>query len=803
VKTPSSKKHRSTLPYIVACIFAGTLAMHVPAEAAPKKSVAAKSSKRTVKPQKRAVRAKKAAKPTAESYTTELNLRSAQNVGNPAPVAEPEPQPAAPVAQSITAETPQKMEERGTPETAAVKDVPDVPPAPQTKSASNVFTLGQITVIGKSVNDISPLGADKLDSEQLRDFDRAGLSEALNIMPGVAVTPGSGARNEPTLSVRGFSGSRVPLMMDGIRLYLPYDNAIDFNRFLTPDLAEIQVSKGYVSVINGPDGMGGAINLVTRKPVKRFEGEVSGSAYFSNDGRYNGNMLYTHLGTRQDKFYFQASAERRDNRGYYVSDDFKSTQYLGSGDRFPHTSSKDWRLNMKVGFTPNNTDEYSLNFIKQRGEKHALYSGISADPNTTGRTVWDWPVWDVWSLYWLSNTKLGEKSYIKSRAYYSKFENHLISTCSVNCGQLLGNQNWTSYYDDNAYGASVELGTDLIPKNTLKGALYWRRDNHTEQNKYPAFTGAADEPKQDTEEDIVSLAVEDTWHVIPTVDLVVGVSRDARFTHKSEECSSNASQANPGAPCTAFKQNVADAWATNWQIAGIWHYRPTGTVNLGYSNRTRFPTMKERFSSRNPLGTGTGMLSNANLQPERAHNIELSLRDQIVRGLTGSVAVFRNKVDDAIGTFYYLSGPLTGNRESRNVGEAIYKGVELGLTATPFQSLEVGASYTYLDTKVKMPDNFNNNQDSRLSAAPRNKSFFYARWQPLPKLTLIPSFEVADKRSTGAGAYELLNLRIAYQILKNWEVSLTGRNLLDRNYEYSTGFPQEGRNYVLSTRIQF
>jgi outer membrane receptor protein involved in Fe transport len=34
------------------------------------------------------------------------------------------------------------------------------------------------------------------------------------------------------------------------------------------------VAKGYVSVIDGPGGIGGAINLVTRKPSEPFEGEI-------------------------------------------------------------------------------------------------------------------------------------------------------------------------------------------------------------------------------------------------------------------------------------------------------------------------------------------------------------------------------------------------------------------------------------------------------------------------------------------------------------------------------------------------
>ena len=75
--------------------------------------------------------------------------------------------------------------------------------------------------------------------------------------------------------MRGFNRFEVPLLIDGIRVFLPADNRLDYGRFLTSDIAEIQVAKGYVSVLDGPDGMGGAINLVTRKPTKAVEAEAS------------------------------------------------------------------------------------------------------------------------------------------------------------------------------------------------------------------------------------------------------------------------------------------------------------------------------------------------------------------------------------------------------------------------------------------------------------------------------------------------------------------------------------------------
>ena len=40
-----------------------------------------------------------------------------------------------------------------------------------------------------------------------------------------------GARNEYNLLVRGFNARRVPVFMDGIPVYVPYDGEMDLGRF--------------------------------------------------------------------------------------------------------------------------------------------------------------------------------------------------------------------------------------------------------------------------------------------------------------------------------------------------------------------------------------------------------------------------------------------------------------------------------------------------------------------------------------------------------------------------------------------
>lgn len=160
---------------------------------------------------------------------------------------------------------------------ALAQDAEEAQPAADS-AGSGTFTLGQIVVSGQRPEGIA-IGSDTLTSEAIYAFNRNTLDDAANLMPGVTAGSSGGSRNERLLFVRGFDRFQVPLSIDGIRIYLPADNRLDFGRFLTPDIAEIQVAKGYASVLDGPGAMGGAINLVTRKPTKALE---PGRSFFAS-----------------------------------------------------------------------------------------------------------------------------------------------------------------------------------------------------------------------------------------------------------------------------------------------------------------------------------------------------------------------------------------------------------------------------------------------------------------------------------------------------------------------------------------
>lgn len=188
----------------------------------------------------------------------------------------------------------------------------------QNKTDESVFHLGEVEVVGKAEESRNTT-IEKVGDEEMRLFDRNNLADAANLLPGVTLTHG-GFRNELMLSVRGFDIKRVPIFLDGIPIYVPYDGYPDLGRFTTFDLSEIVVSKGFSSVLYGPNTMGGAINMVSKKPVKAFE--MNAGAGYASGKDYD---VYGNSGTNQGRWYLQGGASYIDSDYFRLSDDFTPT----------------------------------------------------------------------------------------------------------------------------------------------------------------------------------------------------------------------------------------------------------------------------------------------------------------------------------------------------------------------------------------------------------------------------------------------------------------------------------------------
>ena len=135
------------------------------------------------------------------------------------------------------------------------------------------FQLGTVVVTGSASADSPETENEQvIRKDGIQRYNADTVGTAVATLPGISLSRNS--RNEETVFLRGFDARQVPVFVDGVPLYVPYDGYIDFARFTTFDLSEIRVAKAGASLLYGPNALGGAINLVTRKPVRAFEGDV-------------------------------------------------------------------------------------------------------------------------------------------------------------------------------------------------------------------------------------------------------------------------------------------------------------------------------------------------------------------------------------------------------------------------------------------------------------------------------------------------------------------------------------------------
>ncbi|QBE64643.1 TonB-dependent receptor plug domain-containing protein [Pseudoduganella lutea] len=182
-----------------------------------------------------------------------------------------------------------------------------------------VFILGEI---GTATLPHAPSQVgDSISADEICRHDRVNAGEAIDLLSGVSLSK-QGQRNELMLWVRGFNLRQVPVYVDGIPVYVLYDGYADMGRFTTFDLARIDVAKGYSSALYGANTLGGATNLVSRRPVLAFEDDADAGLTRGRGGHGNGESAYLNAGSNQGSWYVQGSLSYTTQDSYRLGRSF-------------------------------------------------------------------------------------------------------------------------------------------------------------------------------------------------------------------------------------------------------------------------------------------------------------------------------------------------------------------------------------------------------------------------------------------------------------------------------------------------
>ncbi|WP_343589260.1 TonB-dependent receptor [Flavobacterium sp.] len=633
---------------------------------------------------------------------------------------------------------------------------------------SNVFNLGEVIITNQQNKDT----LNRVTSKTMESQNKMEVSKALNLLPGISLTA-SGPRNESMVSVRGFDLRQVPVYMDGIPVYVPYDGYVDLARFTTFDLAAVDVSKGFSSVLYGPNSLGGAINLVSRKPSKKLEYDAT--LGMINENGYRGNV---NIGSKIGKFYFQGGFSYLDRDSFRMSSNFVPTANENGGQR-DNSYRTDQKISFKVGWTPTEKSEYAIGYINQQGEKgNPVYTGYDTQNSLLLKPrYWQWPNWDKESFYFISNSAFDDKNSFKTRLYFDRFKNTLDSYDDSSYSTQTKPYAFESIYNDYTFGGNLEYNTKIIPKNDLKFAFQFKEDVHRENN--------LGEPVRHFIDNTVLIGIEDVYKVNSKFTVIPGVSYNIRKNLEAEDYNSTAKTISDFPDAGA-----SDAF--NAQVGLFYQLNNQQKLGATISQKTRFATIKDRYSYR--MGTA---IANPDLKPEKAINYELNYTANLFEKITFQTALFYSSLSDAI---LNVSNVEPGKSQMQNFGEADYKGMEAQLNYAILENLSLNLNYTYIERKNIT------NPNIHFTDVPNTKVMGTLEYSPIKILRLIANAEFNSPRfSTSYGArvpdYTLLNLYVSGKISKNFSLDAGLNNIFDRNYSLVEGYPEEGRNFFVTLRF--
>jgi iron complex outermembrane receptor protein len=718
------------------------------------------------------------------------------------------------------------------------------------------FHLGIAQVnVTASISGLMPI-TDSVDQTEIAKRSITNVAAAMDNLPGVSVEHNYSGRNQEEVYVHGFNYLQVPLYIDGIPMNVPYDGTMDFRRIQTSDIAEIQVDKGFSSALMGPNTVGGAINVVTKEPQKKYEGEMLMGG-FSGDGF----LSSIRLGSRISHYFAEGSMDWLQNDYVPLSGNFV-TNALQTNDTLNHSNAQDAKYSGRFGWTPKGENEYVFSYNNQKANE-GIPLNTGNDPLTgtgcgTGATASScyvkssyrsWGYWDKTSYYFHSNTAVGENSSIKVRAFYDQYPNRMLFYTGLpySSATLNTTKGYITSYDDHSDGASAEFNTRLVKKNAISGSFLFKDDTHKTIPLYPYATGpASDSDRQQT----VSIGLQDVVTITAKLTATIGFSADhldglrasddqTYYAFVSPECASNTDKEN-------FSACTPHLWAYNPQISIAYSFKDSGKLFGGFSQKNRFPGMKEMYSYK--LNSG---LPNPNLKTEHSQNWEIGYSRVFAKNTSAQVEFFRSDLKDAIESVPVPSASNTcGNSTytctmDENATKEIHEGVELAVRTIPLPRLTFDANYTYLDKKI---DGFNlsanlsddypcgggymltgtgsnvtyttiaNNTCLTATDVPKHKAVVAGTLRLPREATLNADIRyesgtkaVDDFKKSGNYYYEIvpmsnfatMGLGGTMPLYKGATLQAGVKNLFDRNYYYVLGYPEEGRNWFVNMRYRF
>lgn len=666
----------------------------------------------------------------------------------------------------------------------------------------------------------TPASVTVLSGATIRARGDLSIGEAISRAPGITSLLDAGSGNT-ALVARGFVGhGSVLQLVDGVRLF-PTAGTISFPT--DPwNVERIDVLSGPASVLYGQGSLGGAINIVTKKPsdMTRYDLEAS----YGSDNTIH--LAAGAGGPLGDQLAYRADVSYRSSDGWIERGDSDSLA-IGAALRYTPTEDLTFTLRADYGVL-NPTQEWGTPLIGGKIDERIRYKNYNVsdadihyqDDRLTLGT--EWRINDAVSfsnqVYRLSN----------DRTWYN-----LDSFCHVaangDCrnfmgsgtpGMIVRSSNLGIIHDTVQYGdqGSFKIST---PLGGLKNDLVLGFDVNQIKLDYShnfAFATQVDEvdpfnftpgtlqnradtiPRYFTKTKEWSVYAEDRLELNDQFSLVGGFRyEEDRVQRHNYVYTGNAITGS----VTAFPNGAADKKFDNftWRAGAVYQPRPNLSLYAQYSTGV------------DPLGTLTTVSASASqfaFTNATGRQAEVGAKATFLQGRgSATVAVYQIVKEDLVAQRTPASPTI------EQIGQQSSEGIEASLSLPLGETFQLEANGTILDAKY---DNFVSGgtiyTGNTPPMAPESAANVWLTWSGVERFRVQAGLRyVGSRYSDNANtfkvpSYTVVDASVSYAVTPKVAVDLRFYNLFDEVYAASVYYDEQWilgrpRAFDIAVRAKF
>jgi outer membrane cobalamin receptor len=624
----------------------------------------------------------------------------------------------------------------------------------------------QVVVSASLGGALAPQIGSSVDVVTQQDIEDRNAQNALDVVRGI---PGlevgqSGRRGGVTgIYMRGGESTYTAVMMDGIPLN-EFGGRFDFASLPADGIERIEVIRGPQSALFGPNAVAGVINLISQqgKGAPKFTALAEGGSYATRRFATGGSGL-------NRGFSWSYNLSRTDSDGVVVNDNSR-----------------------------NQSAFLSLGYHQSRRQLDFHFFGNANRAGTPG------PYGSDPNKFLDPNYRINTKSHGKQNLFGYQFgytENfskkfRQVTTVSVTTNDLFSFDHYhdafwgdsdSTYTSDNLHVVvNTRSEISLSANNTLSAGFEFNREE-TEQATASEFYNS----RYWVPRNSFAYFVEDRWNLSNRLFLTAGVRVDNLRTE--------ALRAIPSSSIVKINPRISLAYLA-----------PKGTRIHG-----SFGT-----GIRPPNGFELSVTNNPGLKPEKSISFDSGVEQTLFKSRAVlDVTYFFNRFKDQIISLGGSSVSDLSRYSSANLKNSRAQGMETSLRMHPIQSLELGVSYTFLDSSILALDGSNKTTEpfkvgQDLLRRPNHTVSYNVTWR-YGRLTLNTNayirgttLDVDPTNSTyactGYGlpcfftnkSYTRADAGFSFRVARGVEVYGRVNNLLNRQYEEIFGYPANEANYM-------